>query len=158
MDVATIMAKLQVCWCELLETSLGGAPAACCVTAGLPAIPECCGGFGWVRLLGAYPSVAFPQAATQPQRCFIDTWALQVEVGITRCAPQPCDILGITCCDSEADAAAILMDDFLQARRLFTCGCLGLSSDQVIPGAWKVYGPEGDCLGATMTATIFTTQ
>lgn len=155
---AEIMALLQACWCEQLQTSLGGAPAACCVTAGIPSIPECCGGFAWVRLLGAYPSVNFPAVANQPQRCFIDTWALQVEIGITRCAPQPCDILSAVCCDAEADAAAILLDDFLQARALFTCGCLTLRSDQVIPGAWRTYGPEGGCLGAVMSATIFTSQ
>lgn len=149
---------LQACWCNLLATSLGGAPAACCVTAGRPIIPDCCGGFAWVRLLGAYPSVSFPAAATQPQRCFIDTWALQVEIGITRCAPQPCDVMGNVCCTNEEEAAAILMDDFNRMRQLFTCGCLGLSSDSVIPGQWKPYGPEGECLGATMTATIFTSQ
>lgn len=157
-DPQSILEQLQACWCAQLETSLGGAPAACCISAGIPAIPECCGGYAWIRLIGAYPSVNFPQINNQPSRCFIDTWALQVEIGITRCAPTPCDSLSNVCCTSSQDAAAILIDDFMQMRQLFTCGCLGLRSDQIIPGAYKVYGPEGQCLGGTMSATIFTSQ
>lgn len=149
-----LLAAIQCCWCATLEGSLGGAPATCCVTAGAPSIPDCCAGYAWVRLVDAYPSVAFPQVQTQPQRCIIDTWAIQVEVGIQRCAPQPCDTLGNVCCDAEKDAAAILLDDWRQIRKLFTCGCIGLSSDQIIMGKMTVYGPQGGCNGVSMKATL----
>jgi hypothetical protein len=155
MTPADVLAALESCWCQQLQDSLGGPPAVCCLTSGAPVVPECCGGFSWVRLIGAYPSIAFPQVAAAPQRCFIDTWALQVEVGITRCAPVPCDSLSAACCTAEADAAAILLDDFTRMRMLFTCGCIGLPSDLIIPGAFKVYGPEGGCIGGSITATIF---
>lgn len=154
-SVCDILSALQACWCEQLSCSLGGSPLTCCITPGNPAFPETgCGGFAWVRLVGAYPSVNFPQHASQPQKCIIDTWALQVEVGITRCAPQPCEVLGDACCDQQADASAILADDFAQMRKLFICGCLGLASDEIIMGSMTVYGPEGGLVGVKMQATL----
>lgn len=151
-----ILQVLQACWCQQLSCSLGGSPKVCCVTAGSPSIPECAGGFAWVRLVGAYPSVLFPQHVSQPQKmpCLTDTWALQVEVGITRCAPEPCDALSNICCDAQEQANAILLDDFAQMRKLFTCGCLGIPSSSIVMGSLQVYGPEGQCVGVKMTATI----
>lgn len=154
MNPSDILSAIQCCWCELLESSLGGAPAACCITAGAPSIPECCGGYAWVRFTGAYPSITFPSHASQPNRACVEQWALQVEVGITRCAPTPCDVLGNSCCDAEANASAIMLDDLQQIRKLFTCGCLGIPVDSIIIGNVTVYGPEGGCLGITATATI----
>lgn len=150
-----ILAALVSCWCSILADTLGGSPCQCCLISGKPAFPDCTGGVGWVRLVGAYPSVTFPQAQTQPQRCLIDTWSLQIEVGITRCAPQPCDQLGNPCCDAEEAAAAVLLSDFTALRRLWTCGCLGIPSDRMVPGAIRTYGPEGGCQGLVMSATVF---
>lgn len=152
------MAAVVACFCKQLASSLGGAPAACCLVSGKPAVPSCEKGFAWARLISAYPSVTFPQQMVTPQRCLIDTWGLKVEIGITRCAPAPCDQLSNACCDAEAKAAAILMDDFRAMRRVWTCGCLGIASDKLVVGDWAVYGPEGGCQGSTMKATILTTQ
>lgn len=107
-----------------------------------------------MRLLGAYPSTNFPTPETRPVNCLTAELAIQVEVGITRCAPAPCDATENICCDAEADANAILMDDMKQIRALFRCGCLGLPNSAIILGQSKVYGPQGQCLGVIATATL----
>lgn len=145
------LVALRDCWC----LQLGGTVATCCLTAGQPVIPDCCDGFGWVRMVGAYPSVNFPQLLATPERCRIDTWAVQVEIGVARCAPQPCGATGPTCCEAELTAALIQMDDLSRLRRLFTC-CLTdtIRADETIPGPWRVVGPEGGCISSVMTATL----
>lgn len=158
MRLEDLMPELAACWCQTLSGTIGGAPATCCLVSGKPAIPDCCAGYGWVRLVGAYPSVSFPAAETKPMNCLIDTWAIQVEVGVTRCAPQPCDVLGQPCCDSEADASAVMFDDIRAVRALFTCQCLPLSSKDIVFGSVKVYGPEGGCNGIVATATLRVTN
>ncbi len=149
-----ILAAIAACFCELLEDTVGGAPATCCLTAGRPSIPDCCAGYAWVRLTGAYPTVAFPAIESRPTNCYTSELAIQVEIGITRCAPAPCDQLSNTCCDAEAAAQAILMDDWKAARKLFQCGCIGLPKSAIVIGPMKTYGPEGGCIGFSMTATL----
>ncbi len=150
-----IIQTLGACWCAQLATSVGGAPGICCpVSAGSPSGADCCAGYAWVRVLGSYPTTLFPTPETRPTNCFTAEIALQVEVGVTRCAPQPCDATENICCDAEAEANAILMDDMKQIRALFRCGCLGLPNSAIILGNTKVYGPEGQCLGVVATATL----
>lgn len=151
-SIEEAVVALRDCWCAALDDTV----ATCCITAGIPVIVECCAGYAWVRLIGAYPSQAFPQQLATAERCRIDTWALQVEIGVARCAAEPCDMLGAPCCEQELVAAVELMEDFARARRVFTC-CLTdtLRSDEIIPGAWKVSGPEGGCIVSTMNATLF---
>lgn len=154
MDPTTLMQALQVCWCELLASTSDGAPATCCLVAGKPAIVDCCNGYAWVRLVQAYPTEFFPQPFNTAKKCPALTWALVVEVGVTRCAAGPCSPTDTTCCANEAAAADALFSDFEAARKLWSCGCIGLANDQIIPGQMRVYGPEGGCVGVTMTATL----
>jgi hypothetical protein len=148
------LAAVQACWCELLESTVGGAPAQCCVVVGVPALVDCCAGFAWVRLVNAYPTTNFPRPYNEATKCPLLTWALVVEVGITRCAAQPCDPLGNACCDAEAESSAQIMSDFAAAAKLFLCGCIGLAPDQIVPGQVRPYGPEGGCVGLTAQATL----
>lgn len=156
MNVEDILALLQACWCERLATSLGGAPAQCCVSVGPPAFIECCGGIAWVRLVSAYPTTSFPSHTNQPQNCQLDTWAIVVEVGVTRCAPEPCDDGSNICCTANAAASDILNSDFKAMRGLFSCGCLNMNPKDIVVGSWSVYGPDGGCVGSRMTATLLT--
>jgi hypothetical protein len=153
-----LLPAISACLCAILADSAGGAPGVCCVVAGQPSVPNCECGFAWVRLVSAYPSVAFPTANSKPQNCIIDTWALKVEVGVTRCAPAPCDVLDNSCCVEQEAANAILLDDFRALRQLFTCGCIGIPHHDIVIGDLRVYGPQGGCLGVIMTATIFTSE
>ena len=149
-----VLANVLSCFCQLLEQTTGGSPADCCITAGPPAIVECCNGFAWVRLVRSYPSINFPAFASAPQACPQNIWALDIEIGITRCAPAPCDAVGAICCEAHQDAQAIMMSDFSALRALFLCGCTGLDPKDFVIGPIVPYGPEGGCYGTKMTATI----
>jgi hypothetical protein len=156
MDVSSILLNIKSCFCALLADSVGGAPATCCITAGTPAIADCCAGFAWVRLVNAYPTQTFPAHANIVNNCAFDTWALTVEVGVARCAAQPCDQAGNVCCDSSEAANDVLMGDFKAMRALFSCGCTGLNSREVLVGNWTVGTPSGGCLDSRLTAVVLT--
>lgn len=152
-----LMAAVLACWCDLLASTTDGAPASCCWVAGTPAVADCCASFAWVRMVNSYPTEFFPQPYNQAKKCPALTWAIVVEVGVTRCAANPSncdDPNGNPCCDAEEAVAAALFSDFQAARRLFSCGCIGLASDQIIPGRVQTYGPEGGCVGITAQATF----
>lgn len=167
MSPEDVLTALQECWCE----QLGDTVAVCCITASVPVVPECCAGFAWVRLVGAYPSMNFPALLGTPERCRIDTWALTVEIGVVRCVDPPCDALGQPCCDAELVGAIGVLDDFARMRRTFSC-CLPtieivtqpfdeiekLRSDEIIPGTFAVGTPQALCLPRSMQATIFTSS
>lgn len=153
LPLASLLAAIQECWCDKLATSLGGAPADCCSISGEPVVADCCSGYAWVRLINAYPTLDFPAQDTEARRCPLGLWAAVIEIGISRCAAQPCDTLGNVCCESEAAASAILLDDFDRMRFVLDC-CLGIPGDTVVPGQWSVRGPEGGCLTSSMRATF----
>lgn len=148
-----LLVALQTCWCNSLQESLGGAPAACCVIAGEPVVADCCQGFAWVRLITTYPTHEFPSQDFEPHRCPLGIWASVVEIGISRCAPKPCGVLSNACCDAEMDATLILLDDAARMRNILSC-CVGVPADSVIPGQWQVQGPQGGCITSTMRATF----
>lgn len=165
MDPESVLTALQECWCA----QLGDTVAVCCITASVPVVPECCAGFAWARLVGAYPSVAFPQLLGTAERCRIDTWALTVEIGVVRCIDPPCDALGPPCCDAELVGAIGVLDDFARMRRTFSCclptteittafGVEKLRGDEIIPGPFAVGTPQALCLARSMQATIFTSS
>lgn len=154
-----ILVAVRDCWCQ----QLGDSVSTCCLTALRPVVPECCAGFGWVRLLGGYPSVGFPEPVQEPVNCRIDTWAIVVEIGVTRCAPQPCDILGPPCCAVELEAAVTTMDDLSRFRRVFSCclpALLGpdgrpiVKSSEIVLGQFEVK-QNGTCIDFTGQATIY---
>lgn len=158
-----IMLAIQACWCEQLKDAQGvSTVGACCITATVPVVAECCAGFAWVRLVGAYPSMNFPALLGTPENCRLDTWALTVEIGVARCVPEPCDVLDNSCCEGELAGAVGIWDDFARMRRLWTC-CLpvrgaaeGLRSNEIIPGAFQVGQRQGNCVTRSMMATLFT--
>lgn len=166
MDPLAILLALQDCWCDALidPQTQESTVAVCCITASTPVLPDCCGGFAWVRLIGAYPTAEFPSPVRQAIRCRHDLWALSVELGVARCIPEPCDVLGQPCCDGELIGALSVLDDFARMRRVFGCclpvpgGADGLKSDEMIPGNFVVGAPVGTCVTRTMQATILSSS
>lgn len=154
--VDDILSNIRDCFCILLAESPGGSPASCCITAGTPVIADCCAGFAWVRLVSGYPTQTFPSHANITNNCMVDTWALNVEVGVARCAAQPCDTAGNVCCDANEAANDILMGDFKAMRALFSCGCTGLDTREFVVGNWTVGTPAGGCIDSRMTAVVLT--
>lgn len=159
-SIEEVLTVVSDCWCD----QLGNTVSSCCLLAGRPILPDCCPGYGWTRFIGAYPSVSFPTKYATADRCRIDTWAVIVEVGVARCAPEPCDPLGPNCCDAELLVANTFMDDFARFRRVFSC-CLPtivgpegrpiVRQDEIIINEFKMLGPEGLCVQAVGQATLF---
>lgn len=150
--------KVSQCFCEQLALSIGGAPAACCVVSSDPVIPNCCAGFAWVRITGIRP------VAPQNDRCIPASWALEVELGISRCAPPVCgDGAQNPCCDNEAAAVNVQMGDWAAMVRALGCCLLArptdpyadyISGDEVIYGSFRVDDPGGGCVTVRMDAAI----
>ncbi len=151
--LSDLMQAIQACWCEALEDSLGGPPAECCWVAGDPVVAECCGGYAWVRFVSSYPTLDFPAQDAEARRCPLNTFAAVIELGISRCAPSSCGNTENSCCESELDAALILLDDYARARFALQC-CVPLPGDAVIVGNWTTQGPQGGCLTGVLSATI----
>lgn len=154
---ADLLAALSACLCENLASTSAGAPGACCVVATAPVVPDCCPGIGWVRVVSAYPSQAFPQPDPRGDRCRPPVWAMVVELGVDRCAPSPCEAMSPACCEMELAAALDQLSDFDALRLTLVC-CLpaatDLRLDEIVLGVWTVGESQGGCLRSTMQATV----
>lgn len=151
-----ILIQVRNCFCEILAAG-PNPPSQCCVVT-YPVIAECCSGIAWVRAMRAWPAQDFPRQDVTPGRCTSGAWAMQIEVGVARCAPEVCDVLGPQCCESELDVTMQQMDDFNRMRSLQCClvtpGYDGIKIDDILPGAWAPEEPQGGCTSSAMTFTI----
>lgn len=147
-----VLTAISNCWCDVLADTILGAPAQCCLTT-YPNVVSCCDGQAWVRVTGAYPSKIFPIPYTTPDKCRVDNWALQVEIGVARCAPKPCAVTGPICCVEDAVAVQGQISDFEAMRRLWSCCLSVVAQDEIIVGQYRTE-VTGGCSYATMQATI----
>jgi hypothetical protein len=115
---------------------------------------ECCAGLAWVRVSQIVPSsgLNWPQQdVTPPRGCGIKSYAVEMEMGIVRCAPVATpqaipseDTWNISAIDTLADFAA--MD------RAICCFQRGFDR-LTLPGAWNPIAVQGMCVGGTMNFT-----
>lgn len=117
---------------------------------------ECCSGLAWVRVASIVPSSgasgqAFPAQDITPLKCGTSRYAVELEMGVVRCAPVATaqaipsdDIWNISAVDTLADFAA--MD---RAICCFLDGFGGLA----LPGAWTPLAVQGMCVGGVMSLT-----
>lgn len=153
---------LQECFCAaLVEVS---APVMCCCLApGQQVIWDSCDpGMAWVRVANIYQvGHNFPQAANPRDLgvCGGDGgWAVTLELGTLRCIPQP-DLNGVlpSCEEVSAVTRLVLADGHAMRRAMLCCDWLqpcNLSESQRVYGPWTPVGPQGACVGATMTVTV----
>jgi hypothetical protein len=154
-----LLSAILACYCQQLNLN-PNPPSECCLVTGAPVVGDCCAGFAWVRVLNIYPTRSFPALDQTPDRCIPPVWAMQVELGIDRCAPAICDTAGNPCCDSElVGVAQQLLDRDAMIRALYCClpaldepGAPRM--DEILTGPWVANGAEGGCYSSTMTATI----
>jgi hypothetical protein len=115
---------------------------------------ECCAGLAWVRVSQIAPSSTanWPSQDVNPPRgCGVLRYAVQLEMGVVRCAPVATaqsipseDAWNISAVDTLADFAA--MD---RAICCFQDGFNGLT----LVGAWEPIAVQGMCVGGTMSLT-----
>lgn len=157
MEALDIMANIQECFCAQL--ALGpNPPDQCCLVAGRPAIAECCAGVAWVRMKNIYPTSTFPARSQKAERCIHPVWAISIELGILRCAPETCGPLANPCCDAEFDAVVQLLADRDAMVRTLSCCLQGVPDapqlDEIVFGSWDIHDATGGCIGSTMDATV----
>lgn len=153
--------RLLGCLCPQLELTTGGPVCACCVTTGPPVL-DCCacaqsgtGGYAWVRVVRIYPSGArFPALLNTLERCPITSLAVELELGVVRCSHQVTDDGSPAGCDAMLADAEMVLDDAAAMRRALNC-CFGTGlGDPLVLGQWQSYGPDGGCVGGSMTLVV----
>lgn len=132
---------------QLLAPGAGPPPADwCCRHTG----PDGTDGEGmaWVRLVRRYPSTRFPAPDTTPARCGA-SWAVDVELGVYRCA-HTLDDQGNPPTAAEMTADALMVND--DAHSLLRAACR-VRWPYVI-GAWTPLGPSGGCVGGAQLLAV----
>lgn len=154
-----MLTKLAECLCKNLEEAGGPGLCYCGLMIGTQAEPlgfldcskDC--GVAWVRPVTAFPSVMFPAPTEEGTACATPL-AMQIEVGVARCAPRaegrnmfpdPQDI---------HNALRLYMSDMQAARRAIAC-CLGSDPGiEISLGSWSPLEVAGGLGGGIWTATI----
>lgn len=118
---------------------------------------ECCQGLAWVRPVLFVPSSAtFPQQDEQPVPGGTRSWAITLEMGVSRCAPTPNE----TSIPSSAEWNTVvetIMDDAAAMRRAICCF---IDLDPVkrkkftLPLQWQPLDVEGGCVGGTLQVVV----
>lgn len=109
-------------------------------------------GQAWVRLATMFPSAIFPTLDITA-KC-TSPLAIQLEIGIVRCAPMPTSDGTAPSLQDQLEASALQIADAMAMRRAIMC-CAKVNSrrDNLLVGYTPV-GPIGGCVGGVWT-TMF---
>jgi hypothetical protein len=121
-----------------------------------PDTGEDCRGLVWVRLVSVYPSVDFPEPYPLPYRGDL-SWAVEVEVGTARPAPQVAEVDGeqyFPSMAAETDAATLAVTDTAIVRHALLTGYAADGEIGLVLGPVTPFGPEGGIVGSTTLATV----
>ena len=148
-----------------LEDSLTvNPPAQVCLRAGEFVNPqisttedECCSGLAWVRIVGTDPLILRGQEDLT-FGCFNHMRATVLEMGVVRCMPTP-DADTLVSCDQWTALTAQMEADHTAMEAALCClrelvrgGTVPAITDVALyVGEYAPRGPDGRCLGATLT-------
>lgn len=124
-------------------------------TAGLSQMEdECCEGSAWIRVVNIVPTDDFPTPRTGPGNCQPMALAVDLELGILRCAPTRSDVNAdeIVRGVQWSEAVRLTMNDAAALRR--TACCIAALVDNYTIGTWSPQQVEANCMGGTMSMTI----
>ena len=152
---------------QCLENTLTvNPPAQFCLRAGERVTPqlstvedECCSGLAWVRIAGTEPLVLRGAEDTM-WGCINHMRRSVLEMGVVRCMPTPppdalvtCDQWTALALQLEADHTAMEAALCCLYDALNTGGVPNVGDVVLRPGVYEPTGPEGRCLGGTLTVT-----
>jgi hypothetical protein len=161
--VATVIDDLLECLCTAVNAA-ANPPAQCCVRWGSQfaldigeTFNECCDGVAIARFAGAYQSHDnFPDTNVVPFNCDYGIWAVQVELGIFRCAPMAERIT----CGMWAATNTQGMIDQLSLRQAICCfrelpgaGGFRYDNDSISIAPLEPI-LDGGCAGVAMMVTV----
>ena len=117
---------------------------------------ECCAGLAWVRVDQIVPSSGQNWPAQdlipQPRVCLPLRYAVNLEIGIVRCAPVASTT--IPSADEWNISAENVLDDFAAMQKAVCCFRDLLEPGQmVLEGAWNPLAVQGMCVGGTLNVT-----
>lgn len=114
---------------------------------------ECCEGLAYVKVNQVYPSPNFPELYESNVDCGI-SWAVDLEMGVFRCAPMGTET-AVATCEEWAAAANQVGYDSAAMRAATACfrGTLEFGQDQVVR-PWLPLSSEGGCVGGTQIVTV----
>lgn len=163
----TVALPLAQTLLQCLEDSLTvNPPAQICLRAGEAVTPqlsttedECCSGLAWVRIASVSPLVLRGQEDLT-FGCVNHMRTTTLEMGVVRCMPTP-DADTLVTCDQWTALTAQMEADHTAMEAALCClrgvvtgGTVPAITDIALyPGEYEPRGPEGRCLGATMTIT-----
>lgn len=157
--ISKLAGELLACWAALLA-KLPEPPKYVCERAGGEVSQdvgtrfgdECCEGLAYVKVNEIYPSTSFPERDTEAYEC-IRAWAVELEMGVFRCVPQ--GGLGLVPCLAWTKTHELLMNDAQSMRQAICCLIAGRPAGTgIVPGSWVPLGPDGNCIGSTMTVLV----
>lgn len=149
---------LLECVCEALRTQAScGCPPCACVDVGLIAFDHCCDAGQLTVTLGPIrPYGAFPLPTDQPQTCQSPLAGL-LTVTLLRCAPTMHDDGSPpTCAEKDASALMAYEDAYIIMDAVLCCSAALSedSSNRFLVGDQNFVGPEGGCVGSTLSMWI----
>lgn len=132
------------------------------------AADDCCGGQAWVRRSRTYRSsvATWPGAVANQsaldESCSDWLWAIELGVGVMRCAPTPADDGTPPTVEELRAAAWQISDDEERVRTAMACcfrAALEAYAQSTVGvlyqlGDARSVGPDGDCHGFDMTVTV----
>ncbi|MEU4406186.1 hypothetical protein AB0F88_16820 [Streptosporangium sp. NPDC023963] len=161
-----LAAELLGCFCAALEESTAGAACRCSLLAGANVAADLCcdcgdgNGQAWVRVAEIWPTTAtWPQRLAQMEKCPLNLWAVELEMGAYRCAAKIDNRGRFPSAARLTRDAEVVMDDAAAMRRAANC-CFRTSeaarqsARRFIVGGWRPLGPEGGCVGGQMSVTV----
>lgn len=163
----TVALPLAQALLQCLDDSLvTNPPAQICLRAGERVTPqlsttedECCSGLAWVRIASTEPLILRGAEDTM-FGCVNHMRLTTLEMGVVRCMPTPPADTLVTC-DQWTALALQLEADHTSMEAAICClnallgeGGVPFVGDVILrPGAYEPTGPEGRCLGGTLTVT-----
>lgn len=117
-----------------------------------------CHGQLWVRVMDTYPSVQFPAPDQTVLPDGPSAWAVQLEIGVVRAAPDGTTHAGEyqpPSADDEQAAAVLQLLDAHVLRQALLCRYPADNDDVgVLLGNYLPYGPDGPCVGGAVICTV----
>ncbi|MFC7721151.1 hypothetical protein [Nonomuraea recticatena] len=155
--------ELLACFCAALEETTAGAPCRCSLLPGAQVAADLCcdcgngNGQAWVRVDSMWPTTArWPQRLGEPEKCPINLWAVQLELGAFRCAAKVDNRGRPPSAARLTRDAEIVLDDAAAMRRAISC-CFRTADEpkrRLVVGEWRPLGPDGGCVGGFMQVTV----
>jgi hypothetical protein len=148
-----LLEELRVCVCLALDETECLCPCYTMVAVGDVIIDNCCEGFLYVTADRIYPTESFPVQDTGPVACS-NPLAVDITVGILRCAPIMTENGDFPTPQEISDAAKITYTDaFVATTALICCLAATKRSRQFSMRGTTFVGPD-TCQGVEISLTV----